>query len=422
MSEHGFRAHLHPHDHPRIVDLHGHDHHSHARNRMGQALPRQLFLPWNALYAQPYRGVTTDGVVIPNLNALGPNGAPAEAMFNAARALLAALPHALQHAVQFRVDADEWRRWNNTEIYMHPYGLRLEELEPGHRQAVLEVVRASLSGSGYDKVRDVMRLNQFLGELVGNTRVLGEYSYNFSLFGQPSRSEPWGWQLFGHHLALNCLVLGEQMTITPTFMGAEPDHADEGPYPRHRIFEDEERWGLELMRSLAPELQDRALTYRSMSPGEGSDMPESRFHRADQRQLGGAFQDNRVVPYEGVRATDFSAAQKTRLLDLVAAYLKPLPEGPLQARMEQVERHLADTWFSWIGPFEDGQPFYYRIQSPVAMIEFDHHSGVFLANEEPKPFHVHTIVRTPNGGDYGMDLLKLHYAEAHQGHHPGGRA
>jgi hypothetical protein len=51
-------------------------------------------------------------------------------------------------------------------------------------------------------------------------------------------------------------------------------------------------------------------------------------------------------------------------------------------------------------------------------IEFDHHAGVFLTNAEPAKFHVHTIVRTPNGNDYGMDLLRLHYQ--HAPHHASG--
>ena len=83
--------------------------------------------------------------------------------------------------------------------------------------------------------------------------------------------------------------------------------------------------------------------------------------------------------------------------------------------MEEIERHLADTHFCWIGGHDDASPFYYRIQSPVVFIEFDHHAGVFLTNAEPAKFHVHTIVRTPNGNDYGIDLLRLHYAQAH--HH-----
>ena len=50
----------------------------------------------------------------------------------------------------------------------------------------------------------------------------------------------------------------------------------------------------------------------------------------------------------------------------------------------------------------------------MIFIEFDHHGGVFLTNAEPAKFHVHTIVRTPNGNDYGIDLLRLHYAQAHR--------
>jgi len=136
-------------------------------------------------------------------------------------------------------------------------------------------------------------------------------------------------------------------------------------------------------------------------------MPSGRWHPADQRHLGGAFQDNRVIPYEGVRVPEFTVVQRRRLLDLVAAYLEYLPAGPFAARMQAIEQHLNETHFSWIGGFDDDSPFYYRIQSPIVMIEFDHHSGVFLANDHPAKFHIHTIVRTPNGNDYGMELLRL---------------
>jgi hypothetical protein len=32
---------------------------------------------------------------------------------------------------------------------------------------------------------------------------------------------------------------------------------------------------------------------------------------------------------------------------------------------------------------------------------------------------VHTIVRTPNGNDYGIDLLRLHYENPGDHHHHG---
>ena len=48
------------------------------------------------------------------------------------------------------------------------------------------------------------------------------------------------------------------------------------------------------------------------------------------------------------------------------------------------------------------------------MIEFDHHSGVWLSNSDPAKFHIHTVVRTPNGNDYGKDLLRQHYEQSHK--------
>ena len=50
----------------------------------------------------------------------------------------------------------------------------------------------------------------------------------------------------------------------------------------------------------------------------------------------------------------------------------------------------------------------YKVYSPVLLIEFDMHKGVFLDNEEPEKFHVHITVRTPNGNDYRRDLLRQH--------------
>jgi hypothetical protein len=64
-----------------------------------------------------------------------------------------------------------------------------------------------------------MRINGFLGDIVGLPALMNDYSYNFALYGEPSHTQPWGWQHFGHHLALNCFVAGTQMVITPVFFG-----------------------------------------------------------------------------------------------------------------------------------------------------------------------------------------------------------
>ena len=46
-------------------------------------------------------------------------------------------------------------------------------------------------------------------------------------------------------------------------------------------------------------------------------------------------------------------------------------------------------------------------------IEYDNHPGIFLDYDEPMRDHIHTIVREPNGNDYGKNLLTQHYARFH---------
>ena len=403
--------------HPRIAPMLGRNAHQHGDAGLANPMLKELLLDnWEKLYREPYQGLTSDGTVRKNLFSLGPNGAPSEAMAAAARRLLGLVTPEQKAALCFAVDAREWRSWNNTEMYLFKYGLRLEEVALPLRDAMMDVVRESLSAKGYERIRDVMRLNHYLGELVGNTLVFGEWSFNFTLFGEPHEKNPWGWQLMGHHLALNCFVINGQMVLSPIFQGAEPNYADTGQFSGIRVFQDEEHIGLELMRMLTTEQRAQAIVRHS---NLGPDQPPGRWHRADQLHFGGAFQDNRTVPYEGVCAGEFSAAQKKRLLDLVNAFVMPLPDTPLKARIDEVELHMADTHFCWIGGTSDESTFYYRIQSPVIFIEFDQHAGVYLTNPTPEKFHIHTIVRTPNGNDYGMDLLRMHYAQAHRGEKPG---
>jgi len=387
---------------------------AHAQTRLKSPRAGDLFGTWAKLAAEPFKGITTDGNVAPGLFSLQPADAPVAQMIDAVRSLLAQLSPEQRHAMSFPVDSDTWWQWQNTELYVENYGLRLDEVADGVREAVMAVLRASLSQQGYETSRAVMQLNRFLGDLVGGPEVLGEWAYIFCLFGTPDAVKPWGWQLFGHHLSLNCLVIDRQMVLSPTFLGAEPAYADVGPFAGTSLFEDEERDGLALMRSFSRGQQARAIVAHAMM---GGDLPPGRRHFADNLHLGGAHQDNRIVPYEGLPCAELTAEQRRRLIDLIARYMAPLPPGPLQQRMAEIERHVAATHFCWIGGTSDASPFYYRIQSPVVFIEFDHHAGVFLTSAEPAKFHVHTIVRTPNGNDYGVDLLRMHYEQAHRPHH-----
>ena len=91
-------------------------------------------------------------------------------------------------------------------------------------------------------------------------------------------------------------------------------------------------------------------------------------------------------------------------------------EGHDKIKMEEVMEHIDDTWFSWVGETSPEAVFYYRIHSPVVLIEFDHQGIVGIPNagdRKPSRNHIHTVVRTPNGNDYGKDLLRQHKEEHH---------
>jgi hypothetical protein len=99
-----------------------------------------------------------------------------------------------------------------------------------------------------------------------------------------------------------------------------------------------------------------------------------------------------------------SNSQQELISAIAEEFLLYHPDRARELRMQQIKHYFEETFFSWIGGFGDDDAFYYRIQSPVIIFEFDHHSGVFLSNTEPAKFHTHTIVRTPNAGDYGQAL------------------
>jgi hypothetical protein len=404
-----FRQYLFPHDHPRLAEVRGLDPYTYGEfAKEPGTFTGGLVEGWAPLYRAPFRGVTEDGTLREGLYPLTPaepgEEAPVPAMVAAARDLLAALSPGDRERITFDVDAVEWQTWANPEFMQFDTGLRLDAQPPRVREAVLRLVRASLSPEGAELVHAAMLVNGFLGDVVDLPRVLAEWSYNVALYGEPDLRAPWGWQLYGHHCAVNCLVVEGRMVVSPVFVGAEPDEIDEGPHAGvSGLFADRVEAGLAVMAALTPQQRAAATVYAQMVDPA---MPPGRVHPGDERHLAGAFQDNRVIPVEGVRVADLSAEARARVLDVVAAFVRLLPAGPRAAHLREVEAHLDETWFSWIGGHAPGDVFYYRVQSPVVIAELDHHCGVFLDYDTPQPFHVHTVLRTPHGNDYGRAWVR----------------
>ena len=348
--------------------------------------------------AEAFKGVTTDGNVLSGLFQVSPTGVSTEPVRMAAERFIATLSSVQLIRTMFPVDDPQWRKWMNQHFYVRQ-GVSFQEMTEAQREAAFGLLSVSLSAPGLELTRNIMRLNETLAELSGDHVFLGDGLYYVTILGRPSATEPWGWQLSGHHCIVNYFVLGDQVVMTPHFFGSEPVRATSGKYKGVEILQQEQNDGLAMLCAL-PDAQRRKAVLN--------------FSKTGNNNLAEAFKDNIVLDYAGLRAESLDAPQRRRLTDLAHLYVSNMDEGHARAKMDEFTRHLDNTWFAWIGGSEPDSVFYYRIHSPVILIEFDHQRPAnlrkFASNpDKPTRDHIHCVVRTPNGNDYGKDLLRQHY-------------
>ena len=349
--------------------------------------------------ADSFKGITANGTVQPGLYSIRSTGVSTEPARKAAASFLAALEPDQRKRTTFPVDDVEWRKWMNQDFYIRQ-GISFKEMSESQREAAFGMMRAALSAKGLQLSRDIMKLNYTLGELNNNDFVrYGEWAYWLTIMGEPSKDKPWGWQMDGHHLIVNYFVLGDQVVMTPLFVGSEPVIAPSGKYKGIAILQDEQNLGLKMIRALDESQKKKAILD---------------FSKTKNNNLTEAFKDNVVLDYAGAQVSEFTAAQKKQLLGLVAEYVSNMDDGHAKVKMEEVRKHVDATYFAWIGGTGEKSVYYYRIHSPVILIEFDHQQPVGMRHlvADPRlPFkeHIHAVVRTPNGNDYGKDLLRQHY-------------
>jgi hypothetical protein len=346
--------------------------------------------------AEPFRGITTNGSPVQGLFPLEVTGVSTAPVVKAAERFLETLTTDQRSRTEYEVDDVEWRRWNNVHRYARQ-GVSFKEMDERQREAAFALLRAGLSARGFEKSRNVMRLNEHLAELLDKHEEYGEYLYYLTVMGEPSEVAPWGWQLDGHHLVVNYFVFRDQVVMTPSFMGSEPVEALSGKYKGTVVLKDEQDKGLALLSALDERQRKLAVLELTKTTNDAKAQ---------------AFTDNLVLAYAGIPARELSSAQKEKLLELIREYVGNMDDGHARIKMKEVEARLDDTYFAWIGETGPEGVFYYRVHSPVLLIEFDHQGPIALEGPKvPSRRHVHSLVRTPNGNDYGKDLLRQHYEE-----------
>lgn len=260
--------------------------------------------------AEEFHGIQTSSGKQEGLFPLRATGVSTKPIVDAVKAYLALLSTPELIRTQFAVDDPEWRRWFNVDngIYVRQ-GISLKEMSAIQRSAAKKILEASLSAKGLKLSYDIMKTDKTLSEL-NSSEFLDEELYFITVMGNPSETEPWGWQLDGHHLVINYFVQGDQVVMTPTFLGAEPSVAKAGKYKGNRVLQDEQDVALAFMKSLSLVQQQNALLDN---------------RKPKNNMLAAAHSDNLVLDYAGLRASALSKSQKGRLLNLII-------NGPLGLR------------------------------------------------------------------------------------------
>ena len=138
--------------------------------------------------AEPFQGITTNGQIVPDLFQISPTGVSTEAVRNAAEKFIATLSNVQLARTLFTVDDVQWRKWMNQHFYVRA-GISFQEMTAEQRDAAFALMRASFSVKGFELTRNIMRLNETLAELSGDSVFLGEWlSYRSTHSSVRSRS------------------------------------------------------------------------------------------------------------------------------------------------------------------------------------------------------------------------------------------
>ncbi|MEW5976680.1 MAG: DUF3500 domain-containing protein [Acidobacteriota bacterium] len=317
----------------------------------------------------------------------------AEEMAAAAKSFLDSLSSEQRARTLLEFEDDERMNWHFIPDSMWPRkGITFKELDPAQRHLAYALLSTGLSQRGYVKATTIMSLEAILKELEkGTGPVRDPELYHFTIFNEPSPNRNWGWRVEGHHISLNfTLVHGKMVATVPTFLGSNPAEVKSGPRQGLRVLAREEDLARDLLLSL-----DETQRRTAILEGE---VPKDIITGHDRKAQPG--------DPVGLPVSKMNPKQKDQLLALLKEYARNLPEELAAAQIEKLQQAGIDRiHFAWAGPLERGHPHYYRVQGPTFVVEYD--------NTQNNANHIHTVWRSLEG-DWGLDLLKLHYDASHQ--------
>ena len=295
--------------------------------------------------------------------------------------------------VQMSFESGSKYEWHYLPPTMLPRpGIQMNELKPEQKKLLFELLKSSLSETGFAKTQQIISLENVLAEIEGNKEYRDPEKYYTAFYGNPAKDSLWSWSFQGHHISLNFTVLNGETSIAPRFFGANPAIVKEGSRKGERTLAKEDDLGLELINSCSAEQKQKAIFQ----------------HKAFNDIVTTNSADVGPLQPVGIKMKDLNNQQQTILLQLIDEYLATMPDELAAKRMENLKKEETnEIRFAWAGATKLGEGHYYRIQGKSFLVEFD--------NTQNNANHIHSVWRDFDG-DFGRDLIREHYQSSEHHH------
>jgi hypothetical protein len=311
-------------------------------------------------------------------------------MSEAAKAWLASLEPEQRAKAVIAFQDDERQNWHFVPLDNRK-GVAMRDMTPAQKQLAEALLSAGYSQQGIVKAHTIRSLEAILRETEkGKGPERDPEKYFVTIFGEPSEQGVWGYRFEGHHVAVNFTVVNGKVASSPNFFGANPAEVKQGPRSGLRALRREEDLARELVQSLSDEQKAVAIVAKT---------PLRDIITMDSRKAALSGQPN------GLPFSRMDAKQREILTRLVEEYALNFPPVIAEFRLDQFRKSQANLYFAWTGGINRGEGHYYRIQTPLFLIEYD--------NTQNNNNHIHSVWRDFNG-DFGLDLLAQHYQASHK--------
>lgn len=305
----------------------------------------------------------------------------AEAIADSAQAFIDSLGDHHREQLLQPLDTEQRRDWTNLPARPDADGVKIGRLNEDQVKAACDLMANLFSTQGYRKICHIMLADDQLLNRGRRRPGFGSEEFSIVIFGEPSATQPWGFQLDGHHVGVNVSLNGESMTLSPSFIGTQPEAFKIGIGDEIRPIGE----AVDLGYAFVQELSDEQRIHAVLRPKRG-------------QILTGPGHDNETPEMVGLPCKTLTESQRAMLLKLIGQWVNDLPEAQARARMQELEAELEEMHFSWNGETEPGSDISWRIQGPSLIIEY---ACQDLGGDPLN--HLHTMYRNPQN-EYGLQL------------------